>query len=342
MANIQPLIDAVQNMTAAFAAQQQASATATAGIQNQLQQAVQANNNLIAALQVQAVPVVGAGAGAGGGGGGGPVRIDNSLVESIPKFLGIAEELATEFIDRIEALAVTERWTAQQQVLVAVRRLGGAALEWHARVGRINLDWAAWSAAFGAAFPSTLPLSEWTAKITARVQQPGEVIMQYAVAKEKLLLMSPVTLTDQQKVQAMTDGLSDWKNQASILQAAPANIAAFYTACAALPISLSATKASPAATTPAIPAPGSFSPGFSVDDLAARIERVVIGRLGPVGRGGGGAAAGSSAGRGRGSDPDFRGRTSGGAGRGFVPVSDRQCFGCGKIGHIAKDCPEKK
>ena len=216
IANIQPLVDAVQNMTAAFAAQQQASATATAGIQNQLQQAVKANNNLIAALQVQVVPVVcagaGAGAGAGGGGGGGgvgPVRIDNSLVESIPKFLGIAEELATEFIDRIEALAVTEGWTAQQQVLVAVRRLGGAALEWHARVGRINLDWAAWSAAFTAAFPSTLPLSEWTAKMTARVQQPGEAIMQYAVAKEKLLLMSPVTLTDQQKVQAMPDGLSD-------------------------------------------------------------------------------------------------------------------------------------
>ena len=131
------------------------------------------------------------------------------MVESIPKFLGIAEELATEFIDRIEALAVTEGWTAQQQVLVAVRRLGGAALEWHARVGRINLDWAAWSAAFTAAFPSTLPLSEWAAKMTARVQQPGEAIMQYAVAKEKLLLMSPVTLTDQQKVQAMPDGLSD-------------------------------------------------------------------------------------------------------------------------------------
>ncbi|XP_045030208.1 uncharacterized protein LOC123472551 [Daphnia magna] len=330
MANIQPLVDAVQDMTAAFAAQQQASATATAGIQNQLQQAVQVNNNLIAALQAQAVPV----AGGGGVGGGGPVRIDNSLVESIPKFLGNAEELATEFIDRIEALAVTEGWTAQQQVLVAVRRLGGSAVEWHARVGRINLDWPAWSAAFRAAFPSTLPLSEWTTRMTARVQQPGEAIMQYAVAKEKLLLMSPVTLTDQQKVQAMTDGLSDWKNQASILQAAPANIAAFYTACAALPVSWSATTATPAT--------GPLSPGFSVDDLAARIERMVIGRLGPVGRSGGGAAAVSPAGRGRGSDPDGRGRTSGGVGRGFVPVSDRQCFGCGKIGHIAKDCPAKK
>ena len=102
--------------------------------------------------------------------------------------------------------------------------------------------------------------------MTARVQQPGEAIMQYAVAKEKLLLMSPVTLTDQQKVQAMADGLSNWKNQASILQAAPANITAFYTACTALPISLLATTASPTATA------GPITPGFSVDDLAARIE----------------------------------------------------------------------
>jgi hypothetical protein len=179
-------------------------------------------------------------------------------------------------------------------------------------------------------------LADGTAKLTERVQQPGEAIMQYAVAKEKLLLMSPVALTDQQKVQAMTDGLSDWKNQASILQAAPANKAAFYTACAALPISLTATTVIPAATT------GPITPGFSVDELAARIERMVIGRLGPVGLGGGGAAAVPPAARGRGSDPGGRGRTGGGVGRGFVPVSNRGCFGCGKIGHITKDCPAKK
>lgn len=105
----------------------------------------------------------------GTGGGVGPVRIDNSLVDSIPKFLGNADDLTTEFIDRIEALAVTEGWTAQKQVLVSVRCLGGAAVEWHEPFGRTNLDSPAWSAAFRVAFPSTLPLAEWTAKMTARV-----------------------------------------------------------------------------------------------------------------------------------------------------------------------------
>lgn len=125
--------------------------------------------------------------------------------------------------------------------------------------------------------------------MTARVQQPGEAIMQYAVAKEKLLLMSPFTLTDQQKVQAMTVGLSDWKNQAW-----------------SLPISLSATTASPTATA------GPITLFFSVDDLVARIERMAIVRLGPVRLGGDGAAAVPPAERGRGSDPGGRGRTGGG------------------------------
>jgi hypothetical protein len=78
-----------------------------------------------------------------------------------------------------------------------------------------------------------------------------------------------------------------------------------------------------------------------VDDLAVRIERMVIVRFVPVGRGVV-AAIVSPAGRGRGLGPDGRGRTSGGVGRGFVSVNNRQCFGCGKIGHIAKDCPEIK
>ena len=328
MANIQPLVDAVQIMTAAFATQQQISANATAGLQNQLQQALQANTDLVTALQAQTAAAARVG----------PVTINNSLVESIPKFLGKEEDLTTEFIDHICALAATEGWNDQQQVLVAVRRLGGAAEEWHARTGRTNLDWATWSAAFRAAFPSTLPLADWTAKMTARVQMPGEAILQYAVAKERLLLRSPVTLTDQQKVQLMTDGLSDWKNQASILQAAPATIAAFYTACAALPVSLSATAANPAATasppTPAtVPiATTTTTPAsdlnatlaaFSnqlVAQLSAQFSKMAIGNRG-VGRGGG---AGGSSDR---------------SGGGWVDPSKRKCYNCGAIGHIARHCP---
>lgn len=193
--------------------------------------------------------------------------------------------------------------------------------------------------------------------MTARVQLPGESVIQYAMAKEKLLLMAPVTLTDGQKVQAMTEGLSDWKNQASILQAAPADIAEFYTACGALPASLSAPVIPGPVVAPSHPAsayavgiPAEASSSLSaftdqlVNGLAAKLEQIVIARTGGgsgYGRGGGGSA-------GRGFDPAGRGRgagsgTGGGAvGRGFVPVSDRQCFQCGRTGHIARFCPEKK
>ena len=58
----------------------------------------------------------------------------------------------------------------------------------------------------------------------------------------------------------------------------------FYTASAALPVSLSATKAISSESA------SYLSPGFSVDDLAVRIERMVIGRFVPVGHGGGGSS----------------------------------------------------
>lgn len=108
----------------------------------------------------------------------------------------------------------------------------------------------------------------------------------------------------------------------------------FYTACAALPVSLSATKAIQVATAQVFLLASQWmilrseSNEWSSEGLCQ--SDVVV------------AAVVSPAGRGRGLDPDGRGRTSGGVGRGFVSVNNRQCFGCGKIGHIAKDCPEIK
>ncbi|EFX71944.1 hypothetical protein DAPPUDRAFT_111191 [Daphnia pulex] len=72
---------------------------------------------------------------------------------------------------------------------------------------------------------------DWTRKMVARVQQPGESVMQDAMAKEKLLAMAPVALTDQQKVQAFTEDLRSWQHQAAVMSTNPANVAALYTAC---------------------------------------------------------------------------------------------------------------
>ena len=186
--------------------------------------------------------------------------------------------------------------------------------------------------------------------MTARVQQADESVIQYAVAKQKLLSLAPVTLTDQQKVQALTEGLRSWQHQAAVMRANPAIIAAFYAACDNLPTSLSASAVVPApaaapAAAPPTAAPVDASAALAdklMIDLAARLERLIIGRTGGGGGGGGGytpgpARAMESAGRGRGSG----GSTTPPGGR-YVPVSERKCFNCDVKGHLAKDCPSPK
>ena len=253
------------------------------------------------------------------------------------------------------ALGATEGWNDAQKIQVAVRRLGSKVSDWHVRVGATHGgDWTAWSTAFNTAFAPKMTLQDWTAKMAACVQKPGESAIQYVVTKQRLLELAPVTLTDGQKVQALTEGLRDWKHQASIMQANPNNVAAFYTACNNLPASLSLAAATAATTVPAAAAVVASTSASTADaaaavtdklvsDLAARLERVFIGRSG--GAAGGGAAYGG--GRGRPVEPAGRGRGGGGAaaappprpaGR-FVPLAERECYNCSLKGHLAKHCP---
>ncbi|KAI9550252.1 hypothetical protein GHT06_007140 [Daphnia sinensis] len=123
---------------------------------------------------------------------------------------------------------------------------------------------------FRTAFATKISLTDWTSKMVARVQQPGESIMQYAMAKEKLLAMAPVALTDQQKVQALTEGLRPWQHQAAVMSTNPANVAAFYTACNNLPTSLAA----PAAEKPTKSA-DPVDPSAALEAVANRMKESV-------------------------------------------------------------------
>ncbi|KAI9550596.1 hypothetical protein GHT06_005946 [Daphnia sinensis] len=322
MANVQDLVDAIALLTAQFRDQQAQQNINNAAVQQQLQQALTATNDLVTALAGAA------GGGGAGGGGGGP------------------DESPDEFVARVVALATTEGWDDGQRIQVAVRRLGPTVADWHVRVGNTHAAWNDWSAAFRTAFATKISLTDWTSKMVARVQQPGESIMQYAMAKEKLLAMAPVALTDQQKVQALTEGLRSWQHQAAVMSTNPANVAAFYTACNNLPTSLAA----PAAEKPTKSAdpvdPSAALEAVAnrlVNDLAARLEKIVISKN--EGVSGYGAGTGAT-GRPRGGEAAGRGRGSGGAtaapGVRFVPVSDRKCFNCDVKGHLAKDCPSPK
>ena len=226
------------------------------------------------------------------------------------------------------------RWP---EIQVAVQRLDPTVADWHVRVGNTHAAWNDWSAAFRTAFATKISLTDWTSKMVARMQQPGESVMQYAMAKEKLLAMAPVALTDQQKVQALTEGLRSWQHQAAVMSTNPANVAAFYAACNNLPTSLAA----PAGETPSKSAdpvdPSAALEAVAnrlVNDLASRLEKIVIGKSeGVSGR----PRMGETAGREHGG-----GGTAAASGVRFVPVSDRKCFNCDVKGHLAKDCPSPK
>jgi hypothetical protein len=49
------------------------------------------------------------------------VKIDNCIIESIPKFTGGPDESPDEFVARVVALATTEGWDDGQRIQVAVR-----------------------------------------------------------------------------------------------------------------------------------------------------------------------------------------------------------------------------
>jgi hypothetical protein len=91
------------------------------------------------------------------------------------------------------------------------------------------------------------------------------------MAKEKLLAMAPVALTDQQKVQALTEGLRSWQHQAAVMSTNPANVAAFYTACNNLPTSLAA----PAGEAPSKSA-DPVDPSAALEAVANRLIMIIM------------------------------------------------------------------
>lgn len=156
-----------------------------------------------------------------------------------------------------------------------------------------------------------------------------------------MLAMVSVALTDQQRVQTLTEGLRSWQHQAAVMSTNPANVAAFYVARNKFLTSLvaPATEEMPrkvvlvdSSTSLVVVA------DKLVNDLADQLEKIVIGKIGgDAGYGGGASGRGrviKRAGQGRGSGE----MVTAPAGR-FVPMSDRKCFNCDVKGHLAKDCP---
>lgn len=239
-----------------------------------------------------------------------------------------------------------EGWTNVQKRQVAIRRLGGIALQWHLQTGNNNPNWANWSAALGANFNNRLSPLEWYKMIEERTQMVGEPAIAYAVEKSRLLDLSPHALTNAQKVSYLINGLANWQHVAAMVNNPPVDIDDFMTRLRdleALFVNLRGASPTPL-TVPFSQPPPAFNRGF----LPPVVHPTPTPHPPPQQTGGPtqhqpvdvGTALLSMGNQIAGLVEKLNGLSIGGTRRPYQRQPDnRNCYQCGAAGHIRRDCP---
>ncbi len=263
-------------------------------------------------------------------------HVNNAVVESVPMFEGKLGESGRHWVRILNQVGDAEGWTNAQKRQVAVRRLGGIALQWHLQSGANNPNWQNWSTALGTNFTQRLSPSEWYKLIEERVQKAGEPGIAYAVEKSRLLDLSPHVLTNVQKVSYLIGGLANWQHVAAMMNDTPEDVDEFMTRLRNLETSFSTLRPNVSpfppnnpffqpATLPPLPmhpppAPTPLPPAAPHIDVGSALLSM------------GNQIAGLT--------ERLNGLTLGGGQRQMQQQPDnRGCFQCGAIGHIRRNCP---
>ncbi|KAG0412851.1 hypothetical protein HPB47_009998 [Ixodes persulcatus] len=129
--------------------------------------------------------------------------------------------------DKLAAAVPDRVSTCASPCAVALGKLRGPAANWKAVSGRQCLTWDSFKAAFQAQFGDRLTLLQWQHKVTALVQSPGESLVNYSLAKLKLISKCPVVLTDAQRIEYAVQGINDEHLATSITAQCPATVTAY-------------------------------------------------------------------------------------------------------------------
>ncbi|KAH6921164.1 hypothetical protein HPB50_027848 [Hyalomma asiaticum] len=130
-------------------------------------------------------------------------------------------------LEELERTRNLASWKPSTLLAVALGKLRGAAADWKAVIGRQCPTWEAFRQAFLDQFSVKKTLLQWQQAVTCRVQAQGENLMNYSLAKLKLISGCPVTLTDTQSIEYALQGIADVNLATTIAAQRPETVAAY-------------------------------------------------------------------------------------------------------------------
>ncbi|KAH9379124.1 hypothetical protein HPB48_002428 [Haemaphysalis longicornis] len=158
-----------------------------------------------------------------------PVQVTTlpDLSASLPTYSGDGGISASHRIEELERTQNLASWQPSTLLAVAMGKLRGAAADRKAVIGRQCPTWETFRQAFLDQFSAKQTLLQWQQAVTCRVQAHEENLVNYSLAKLKLISGCPVTLSDTQRIEYALQGIADSNLATTIAAQRPATVAAY-------------------------------------------------------------------------------------------------------------------
>ncbi|KAM7281312.1 uncharacterized protein ISCGN_006489, partial [Ixodes scapularis] len=151
------------------------------------------------------------------------------LSSTISTFSGDGGISARRWLEDIERTQQLASWEPSTLLAIVLGKLRGPAADWKVTTGKQFKTWPEWKEAFHAQFGEQLSLIQWQTRVAARQQAQGESLVNYTLAKLKIIARCPVTLTDQQRLEYVIQGLRDRQVATAIAVQRPSTVPLFMT-----------------------------------------------------------------------------------------------------------------
>ena len=155
-------------------------------------------------------------------------RLEPDALSQIPEFSGKQGEDANEWIEEVVSVAAAYGWGPELKRRGAVGKLRGAAKDWQRNEGDGLTEWTIWRERLCRAFGRTMTLGRWVQMVAERVQQPGESIMEYSHAKQRLCHRAPQAIEVEEVIRRLILGLSNPAYRAALSAIRPRTLEEYY------------------------------------------------------------------------------------------------------------------